>query len=60
MLLQASCLVRLGNALLTDRSSTFFVKAIYIDQRRHAVEYTLYQRGSKTCDDRVEALLTVA
>ncbi|KAH9043675.1 hypothetical protein EDB85DRAFT_2138382 [Lactarius pseudohatsudake] len=51
MLLQASCLVRLGNALLTGRSSTFFVKVIYVDRDYQAVEYTLYQRGSKPCDD---------
>ncbi|KAH9024719.1 kinase-like domain-containing protein [Lactarius hengduanensis] len=53
MLLQASCLVRLGNALLNDRSSTFFVKAIYIDRHYHVVEYTLYQRGSKPGNDEV-------
>ncbi|KAH9033076.1 hypothetical protein EDB85DRAFT_2145118 [Lactarius pseudohatsudake] len=53
MLLQASCLVRLGNALLNDRSSTFFVKAIYINCHYHVVEYTLYQRGSKPGNDEV-------
>ncbi len=63
MLLQASCLVRLGNALLNGRSSTFFVKVVYIDRDYHAVEYTLYQRGSKSCDDsddKVAALPIVA
>ncbi|KAH9010629.1 hypothetical protein EDB85DRAFT_2160988 [Lactarius pseudohatsudake] len=47
----ASCLVRLGNALLAGGSSTFFVKVIYVDRDYHAVEYTLYQRGPKPCDD---------
>ncbi|KAH9043912.1 hypothetical protein EDB85DRAFT_1885418 [Lactarius pseudohatsudake] len=51
MLLQASCLVRLGNALLAGGSSTFFIKVIYVDRDYHAVEYTLYQRGPKPCDD---------
>lgn len=60
MLLQASCLVRLGNTLLADQSSTFLVKAIYVDRDSHAVEYTLYQRGSKPGDDKVVALLIVA
>ncbi len=44
ILLQASCLVRLGNALLKDRSPMFLVKAIYIDSDYYATEYTLYQR----------------
>lgn len=57
MLLQASCLVRLGNALLGDQSSTFFVKAIYINHDYCAVEYTLYQRG---LDGEVVFLLIVA
>jgi hypothetical protein len=60
MLLQASCLVHLGNALLTDKSSVFFVKAICVDRHDHAVEYTLYQRGSKPGDDKVITLLSVA
>jgi hypothetical protein len=46
MLLQASCLVRLGNALLRDKYA-FFAKAIYVNQDYSAVEYTLYQRGSQ-------------
>ncbi|KAH9180281.1 hypothetical protein EDB89DRAFT_2061996 [Lactarius sanguifluus] len=57
MLLQASCLVCLGNVLLAGGSSTFFIKVIYIDCDYHAVEYTLYQRGPKPCndsDDKVE------
>jgi hypothetical protein len=45
LLLQASCLVRLGNALLTDKSPTFSVKAIHVDKDYYAAEYTLYQRG---------------
>ncbi|KAI9435864.1 hypothetical protein H4582DRAFT_2059329 [Lactarius indigo] len=56
MLLQASCLVRLGNKLITDKSpfesSTFFVKAIYIDHDYNAIEYTLYQKGSEPGDDK--------
>ncbi|KAH9014863.1 hypothetical protein EDB85DRAFT_1899000 [Lactarius pseudohatsudake] len=51
MLLQASCLVRLGNRLLPDKSSTFFVKAFYIDNDYRAHEYTLYQKGSGLIDD---------
>ena len=60
VLLLASCLVRLGNALLVDRSSTFFVKVICIDHDYHAIEYTLYQRGSTLGDDKVVALLISA
>ena len=41
MLLQASCLVRLGTALAGD--STFFVKAIYINDNYTATKYTLFQ-----------------
>ncbi|KAI9435775.1 kinase-like domain-containing protein, partial [Lactarius indigo] len=54
MLLQASCLVRLGNALLTDKSSTFVVKAIHINHDYYAAEYTLYQKGSGPDDKVVE------
>ena len=53
MLLQASCLVRLGNRLLPDKSSTFFVKVFYINHDYHADEYTLYQKGSRLIDDEV-------
>jgi hypothetical protein len=59
MLLQASCLVRLGNALLADELSTFFVKAIYIDRNYHAVEYTLFQRKTEAMD-MVGLLLIIA
>ena len=41
MLLQASCLVRLGNAL--TETSEFLVKAIYIDDNFKATEITLFQ-----------------
>ena len=44
ILLQASCLVRLGNALLKDTSPAFLVKAIYVNSEYYATEYTLYQR----------------
>ncbi|KAH9080485.1 hypothetical protein EDB83DRAFT_984884 [Lactarius deliciosus] len=44
VLLQASCLVRLGNALLKDKSSTFFVKAIHITHDYCAVEYTVISK----------------
>ncbi|KAI9449743.1 hypothetical protein BJY52DRAFT_1227617 [Lactarius psammicola] len=44
MILQAACLVRMGNALLNDRSPTYIVKAIFIDQNYKATEYTLYQK----------------
>ncbi|KAI9429888.1 hypothetical protein BJY52DRAFT_1232521, partial [Lactarius psammicola] len=47
MLLQASCLVRLGNALLTEKHPEFVMKAIYFDREFQAREYTLYQRGSE-------------
>lgn len=60
VLLLASCIVRLGNALLADRSSTFFVKVIYNDHDYHAIEYTLYQRSLKPGDNKVVALLTSA
>ncbi|KAH9012536.1 hypothetical protein EDB85DRAFT_2158946 [Lactarius pseudohatsudake] len=53
MLLQASCLVRLGNALLMDKSSTFVVKAIHVNHDYYATEYTLYKKGSGP-DDKVE------
>ncbi len=43
MILQAACLVHLGNALLNDQSATFVVKAIFIDLNYKATEYTLYQ-----------------
>ena len=43
MLLQASCLVRLGNALIEDEQSKFLVKAIYIDDNFMATEITLFQ-----------------
>jgi hypothetical protein len=58
MLLQASCLVRLGKALLPDKSS-FFAKAIYVNHDYCATEYTLYQRGSE-CSDKVVFLLIAA
>ena len=61
MLLQAACLVRLGNRLITDNSSTFFVKAIYINYDYHADEYMLYQKGSepdKVCSSRRFCLLS--
>ncbi|KAH9015370.1 hypothetical protein EDB85DRAFT_2156742 [Lactarius pseudohatsudake] len=54
MLLQASCLVRLGNALLANSQTSFFVKAIYIDGEYEAIEYTLFQRGTKPYGDVVE------
>ncbi|KAH8982994.1 hypothetical protein EDB86DRAFT_2834153 [Lactarius hatsudake] len=56
MLLQASCLVRLGNMLISDKSSTFYVKAFYIDNDYHAEEFTLYQRHPESGpgDDKVE------
>jgi hypothetical protein len=41
MLLQASCLVRLGNALM--EKPEFLVKAIYIDDNFKATEFTLFQ-----------------
>lgn len=41
MLLQAACLVRLGNALIDGPE--FLMKAIYIDDDYVATEYTLFQ-----------------
>ncbi|KAH9024108.1 hypothetical protein EDB85DRAFT_2150720 [Lactarius pseudohatsudake] len=54
MLLQASCLVRLGNMLLANSQTSFFVKAIYIDGEYEAIEYTLFQRGTKPYGNVVE------
>ncbi|KAH9018444.1 kinase-like domain-containing protein, partial [Lactarius hengduanensis] len=42
MLLQATCLVRLGSTLVKSGSRYFHVKAIYIDSCYIATEYTLY------------------
>ena len=50
MLLQASCLVRLGNSLFKDGSSQFIIKAIYIDKDFRAIEYTFYQSGKGSTD----------
>jgi len=47
MLLQASRLVRLGNALLTEKPPEFVAKAIYFDRDFQVTEYMLYQRGPK-------------
>ncbi|KAI9429242.1 hypothetical protein H4582DRAFT_2065551 [Lactarius indigo] len=62
MLLQASCLVCLGNKLITDKSpfksSTFFIKAIYIDHNYNTIEYTLYQKGSEPGDDKLSEILS--
>ena len=40
MLLQASCLVRLGNALLVKPE--FLIKAIYVDNDYRATVFTLF------------------
>ncbi|KAF8264019.1 hypothetical protein EI94DRAFT_1703549 [Lactarius quietus] len=50
MLLQASCLVCLGNALLQCKTPSFFIKTIYIDHDYVAVEHTLYQKLSASND----------
>ena len=44
MILQASCVVRLGNTLLKDKSPKFVLKAIYVDEGYNAIEHTFYQR----------------
>jgi|SRR6266702_769769 len=44
MILQASCIVCLGNVLLKDKSPKFILKAIYIDKGHNTTEYTIYQR----------------
>jgi len=44
MILQASCVVRLGNAVLKDKSSKFVVKAICVDEAHNATVHTMYQR----------------
>lgn len=44
MLLQGSCIVRLGESLLKANSPKFLVKAIYIDDNFCADEYTLFTR----------------
>ncbi len=43
MLLQAACLVRLGNALIKNKDPNFFIKAIYINSDYVANEYTCYE-----------------
>ncbi|KAH9040631.1 hypothetical protein EDB85DRAFT_1886744 [Lactarius pseudohatsudake] len=58
MLLQASCLVHLGNFLCKGEPPEFTIKAIYFDCHFHATEYTLYQRGSRP-DSRVEYLTDI-
>lgn len=50
MQLQASCLVRLGNALIPSLSPEFLVKAIYIGDDFQATEYTFYQRSHQNTD----------
>ncbi len=45
MMLQAACLVRMGNALRTTATLDYFVKAIYIDANYCATKYTLFQQG---------------
>ncbi|KAI9430428.1 kinase-like domain-containing protein, partial [Lactarius indigo] len=47
MLLQAACLVRLGNSLLRTTSRNYLVKAIYINPHYEAVEHTLFQRDTR-------------
>ena len=42
---QASCLVRLGNALMA--SPEFVIKAIFVDDDYQATEYTFFQRDRK-------------
>ena len=44
MILQASCVVHLGNVLLKDKSPKFVLKAIYVDEGYNAIEHTFYQR----------------
>lgn len=51
MLLQASCLVRLGNSLLKTKSQDFLIKAIYIDSDYVATDYTLFLNKSDPNDD---------
>ena len=50
MLLQGSCLVRLGNSLRKTESPPFIIKAIYIDEHYRAFEYTMYQLESEVSD----------
>lgn len=48
MLLQASCLVRLGQSMLRPGIPKFLVKAVYIDEHYCADEYTLFLREDLT------------
>lgn len=44
MLLQAGCIICLGNILLKSRApSDFIVKAFYIDNHYKAIKYTVFQ-----------------
>ncbi|KAH9034851.1 kinase-like domain-containing protein [Lactarius pseudohatsudake] len=58
MLLEAACLVRLGNSLLRTASRNFLVKAIYIDANYHAIEHTLFQRDTQAGRRDVEHFFT--
>ena len=55
MLLQAACLVRLGNTLFQTLTPDFIVKAIYIGPAYQAKEYTLY--ATSTDDERKEMVM---
>lgn len=55
MLLQAACLVRLGNTLFKTSTLSFLVKAIYIDPAYQAKEYTVY--AISTNDDHRQMVL---
>ncbi|KAI9446954.1 hypothetical protein BJY52DRAFT_1228556 [Lactarius psammicola] len=46
MLLQAACLVRLGNALIKSKDPNFFIQAIYIDLNYVTKEYTFFKDES--------------
>ena len=43
LLLQASCLARIGNKLLKQDAEPIIVMAVYIDNAFHAFQYLLYQ-----------------
>ncbi len=46
LLLEAACIVRLGNVLPKKENQEFLIKAIFVDSEFVATEYTLYQRDT--------------
>ncbi len=51
LLLEAACIVHLGNALFKSKAQTFLLKAIFINSEYHASTYMVFQRDSNILDD---------